>query len=177
MIKNKELVVRPLIKDDANKLVKWLSDPVILQFYEGRDNPFDLKKVHQVFYTQNDQTSRCIIEWEGQAIGYIQYYPLDDDEKRTYGLNEEKGVYYGLDQFIGEEQYQNKGIGTTLIQTMIQFLINEKNVDRIVMDPQVENARALACYEKCGFVKQKLLVKHEWHEGEYRDCWFIMYTA
>lgn len=93
MIKNKELIVRPLIKDDANKLVKWLSDPVILQYYEGRDNPFDLKKVHQVFYTQNDQTSRCIIEWEGQAIGYIQYYPLDDDEKRTYGLNEEKGVY------------------------------------------------------------------------------------
>ncbi len=41
------------------------------------------------------------------------------------------------------------------------------------MDPQCRNARAIACYEKCGFKKIRILPRHEMHEGEMRDCQLV----
>ncbi|MEK4564134.1 GNAT family N-acetyltransferase [Alkalihalobacillus sp. FSL R5-0424] len=177
IIKNHQLHIRPLLKEDAPFLAKWLSDPAVLEFYEGRDNPFDLNKVLETFYKEEGTTIRCLIKWEDQAIGYIQYYEIDDEERSEYGLQEVEGTIYGLDQFIGEEGYRDKGVGTMLVQTMIRNLKKQGHVHSIVMDPQVQNHRALACYEKCGFIKQKLLPSREWHEGEYRDCWLIQYTV
>ena len=85
-------------------------------------------------------------------------------------------VVYGTDQFIGEAEYWNKGIGTQLMQSMLAYLINEKQARKVVMDPQSWNLRAIFCYEKCGFQKIKLLEKHEQHEGQMRDCWLMEYA-
>ncbi len=35
--------LRTLEPSDAGLLVKWLSDPVVLEFYEGRNRPHDLE--------------------------------------------------------------------------------------------------------------------------------------
>ena len=36
------LKVRELEEKDKFLLLKWLSNPLVLEFYEGRDNPFNL---------------------------------------------------------------------------------------------------------------------------------------
>ena len=41
--------MRILKNEDKYLLAKWLSDPNILQYYEGRDNPFTLEKVDKNF--------------------------------------------------------------------------------------------------------------------------------
>nr|WP_318540392.1 GNAT family N-acetyltransferase [Terribacillus saccharophilus] len=164
--------VRSLKCTDITILVKWLSDPEVLTFYEGRDNPFDKNKVKEVFFDLSDAAQKCIFSYENKPIGYVQYYELKKDEKKEFGY-ENKQQIYGMDQFIGETDYWNKGIGTLLVQTMIQFLKKEKEAEAIVMDPQAWNVRAIRCYEKCGFQKVKILPKHEWHEGSYRDCWLM----
>ncbi|RDI37219.1 GNAT family N-acetyltransferase [Falsibacillus pallidus] len=170
---NGRLMVRLLEKEDAWLLAKWLSDPVVLEFYEGRDNPFDMNKVNEKFYQRENGVARCIIEYDDAAIGYIQFYKLEEESRQLYGYEDETELIYGMDQFIGETEYWNKGIGTLLVQSMVDFLIEEKQADRVVMDPQTWNERAVRCYEKCGFKKVKLLPKNEWHEGEFRDCWLI----
>lgn len=48
-----------------------------------------------------------------------------------------------LDQFIGEPQYWNKGIGTGLVTGMVQYLLQEKGTTIATMDPQVRNTRAI----------------------------------
>lgn len=78
-----------------------------------------------------------------------------------------------MDQFIGESGYWNQGIGTLLVRLVVAYLMREKGANRIVMDPQIKNERAIRCYEKCGLKKVKLLPKRELHEGEYRDCWLL----
>ncbi|MET1013829.1 MAG: GNAT family N-acetyltransferase [Paenisporosarcina sp.] len=171
-----ELVVRELKKEDSVLLAKWLSDPVVLEFYEGRDNPFDLNKVKHKFFDQNYDETRCIIEYDGKEIGYLQFYELDDEAISGYGLHASNERVYGMDQFIGEIDFWNRGVGTKLVSATIQYLVDQKQVDKIVMDPQVVNERAIACYEKCGFKKVKILPKSELHEGELRDCWLIEYT-
>lgn len=170
-----EITVRKLDKKDEELLVSWLSNPKLLEYYEGRDRPHDLKMVRECFYVDDDET-RCMVEYHKNPIGYIQFYQLNEETKHEYGYINTGLRVYGMDQFIGETQYWNKGIGTKLVKSMIDYLIHVEKADKIVMDPQVWNVRAIACYEKCGFKKMKLLKEHEKHEGIYRDCWLIEYS-
>jgi aminoglycoside 6'-N-acetyltransferase len=105
------LKVRELELKDNYLLVKWLSDPAVLQYYEGRDNPFDLEKVNKVFYTPEVEEVRCIIEDGENAIGYIQFYQLEQQAMEEYGYTNLKEIIFGTDQFIGEPKYWDKGIG------------------------------------------------------------------
>jgi len=174
---NEKMLVRELGCSDKYLLSKWLSDPEILQYYEGRDNPFDVEKVEQKFFEEETGATRCIIEFEEVSIGYIQFYEVYGDERRTYGYEDSSEIIYGMDQFIGESTYWDKGVGTQLVRAMVAYLIEEKGADRIVMDPQTWNERAIRCYEKCGFKKVKLLPRNELHEGEYKDCCLIEYNS
>ncbi len=175
LFQQEQLLVRKLELNDKYFLAKWLSNPEILQYYEGRDNPFDMEKVEKKFFEEEDDAIRCLIEFDGEPIGYIQFYEVDEEERLIYGYSDSMELIYGMDQFIGESSYWNKGVGTLLIRLMVRYLIEEQGVDGIVMDPQTWNERAIRCYEKCGFEKVKLLPANEWHEGEYRDCWLVEY--
>lgn len=175
-IQHDRVAIRELIVDDKILMAKWLSDPEVLQFYEGRDRPLDLAQVEEDFYGDADDETRCLIQYDESPIGYVQFYPVGDEERRAYGYSDPSEVIYGMDQFIGEPVYWNKGIGTQLVEMVVTYLLAVRKADRIVMDPQTWNERAIRCYEKCGFKKVKLLPKHEWHEGEYRDCWLIEYV-
>lgn len=174
LFKNGKLIVRELESKDNYLLAKWLSNSIVLEYYEGRDNPFDLEKVNKTFYNRESGVTRCMIEYEGVEIGYIQYYLLDEQSSKTYGYDGKETIY-GTDQFIGEIDYWNKGIGKLLVNSMVKFLVGQKQADRVVMEPQTWNERAIKCYENCGFKKVKLLPEHEFHEGQYRDCWLIEY--
>ncbi|WP_433752034.1 GNAT family N-acetyltransferase [Paenibacillus amylolyticus] len=171
-----EITVRFLEIEDEHQLMKWLTDPKVLQYYEGRDRPHDLEMVREHFYNQDDNATRCIVEYGENLIGYIQFYELEEEERTEYGYEDTDEIIYGTDQFIGEVDYWNRGIGTQLVQSMQVYLINEKQARKVVMDPQAWNLRAISCYEKCGFQKIKLLEKHEQHEGQMRDCWLMEYA-
>ncbi|RXZ80974.1 GNAT family N-acetyltransferase [Paenibacillaceae bacterium] len=172
-----ELSVRALEAQDADLLARWLSDPAVLKYYEGRDRPHDRELVEQHFYKGSEGIIRGIILHGASEIGYIQMYEIDEEDREAYGYQDVAGSIYGMDQFIGEPAYWNKGIGSRLIPSVVDYLVNCKGARKIIMDPQTWNVRALRVYEKSGFVKKKLLEKHEWHEGEYRDCWLIEYDA
>ncbi|WP_226665263.1 GNAT family N-acetyltransferase [Metabacillus litoralis] len=173
LFQNGKLKVRKLEEKDKSLLTKWLSDPLVLEYYEGRDNPFDLDKVMEVFFHSKNEEIKCIVEFDCKEIGYIQFYQLEDEMIKELGYINEN--VYGTDQFIGEVGYWNKGIGTLLVKTTVNYLIEHKKADRVVMDPQIRNTRAIKCYVNCGFKTVKVLTNHELHEGEYQDCLLLEY--
>lgn len=173
VMQGEEIGLRQLEAEDAPLLWKWLNDPDVLAYYEGRDRPQSREDIRESFYEEIGEATLCIIQYIGNDIGYLQFYPLEDEERELYGYEADDGVIYGMDQFIGETDYWNRGIGTKLIGEVVQYLFNRHGAGKIVMDPQAWNERAIKVYEKNGFVKKKLLPRHEWHEGEYRDCWLI----
>ena len=177
LCKNEKLTIRSLECIDKNLIVKWLTDSEILQYYEGRDNPYNEKKVEEKFYAGNVNTTRCIIEYYQKPIGYIQYYIISENECEEYGYSNFIGTIFGTDQFIGEANYLGQGIGKDLMKLMIDFLSTVKCAQKIVLDPQTWNKRAIKCYENSGFIKVKLLSKHELHEGELKDCWLMEYNV
>jgi aminoglycoside 6'-N-acetyltransferase len=159
---------------DYSLLAEWLSNQAVLEYYEGRDKSFDLDKVINKFGPRvrgEKQVTPCIIEYERCPIGYIQYYKVDFGE---YGINDEVDIKkyvspYAIDLFIGNTNYWNKGIGTKIVQAIIEYLFKYEKVDAIFIDPQTSNKRAIKCYEKSGFKPIKIIQKRELHEGEYRD--------
>ncbi len=175
LFENENIRVRLLQENDKRLLVKWLTNQLVLEFYEGRDNLFNLEKVNRSFYNQEKGIVRCVVEYDEQSIGYIQYYQINDDTSTIQDYPSQENIY-GLDQFIGEPSYWNRGIGTKLVKAMVNYLMDVKNADRIIMDPQITNERAIKCYEKCGFRKIRILPKNELHEREYRDCWLMEYS-
>ncbi|MGD8189630.1 GNAT family N-acetyltransferase [Brevibacillus ginsengisoli] len=173
------LCVRSLNEKDIPWLVKWLSDPRVLQYYEGRDRVYNEEKVRKKFYPNHPEEvpniNRCLVEYEGSPIGYLQFYPLSVEMLQRYQLPTSEAAY-GMDQFIGEPDYWNQGIGKMVMDSMIGYLSEELKVKRIIVDPRVSNLRAIRCYEKCGFCKRGVLQQHEWHEGVWHDCWLMEYV-
>ncbi|MHA7136343.1 GNAT family N-acetyltransferase [Rossellomorea arthrocnemi] len=170
--RKESLHIRPLEERDKYTLSRWLSDSKVLEFYEGRDRPFTLQMVEEKFLAQRGVVS-CLVEYEGNEIGYLQYYQLDEETMNRYGYTNNDEVIYGTDQFIGEVAYWNQGVGTLLIRATMDYLLERKGVHRLVMDPMTWNTRAIRCYEKCGYSKARILREHELHEGKYHDSWLM----
>jgi aminoglycoside 6'-N-acetyltransferase len=168
-----DLRVRTLGSDDVQDLCRWLSDPAVLEFYEGRDRPLDPETARRCYlWKQGSPVTACIVEWHGRPIGFAQFYPLDAAEKTALGYPPAEPVL-GMDQFIGEPACWNQGIGTRLVAAMVEYLRSVQGAGRVVVDPRIDNPRAIRCYEKCGFRKLRILPGHEMHEGRLRDCWLM----
>ncbi|HYF94185.1 MAG TPA: GNAT family N-acetyltransferase [Symbiobacteriaceae bacterium] len=178
VIQGNGLRIRPLrdCPADIAAMARWLSDPRVLEFYEGRDRPHDEELVRQVFIIGMAGTDEvaCIVEYEGRPLGYVQFYPLDEAGLREYGCS--PGLFtYGMDQFIGEPAYWCRGLGTAMIRLVVDHLVRERGAQRVVMDPVVSNGRAIRAYEKCGFRKVRVLPQKEYAEGCWHDCWLMEY--
>lgn len=158
---------------DYRLMAKWLTDERVLEFYEGRDRPHPYETVVKKYRPRvvGDSPIRaCIIIYRGRATGYVQYYPVLD--AREYGLEEAAGTY-GIDLFIGDPRYWNRGIGSQALSALVDYLLR-LNARRIVIAPHTDNLRAIRAYEKCGFRELKVLPDYELHEGIRRDALLML---
>ncbi|WP_216827608.1 GNAT family N-acetyltransferase [Alkalihalobacterium elongatum] len=170
---NNSLSIRKLMDCEADYklLYKWLNDEVVQEFYEGKSVKHTIEEIYDEFRPRaigEDYVQSCIIKFEKEAIGYLQFYHLQQEEIEEYGASRYEQVY-GIDLFIGEHVYWNKGIGTDVMKLTLHYLFTMQGVHEVFIDPQTWNERAIACYEKCGFQKIKVLPKRELHDGEYKD--------
>ncbi len=181
LIQKDNVLIRKMRSNDADfdLMEKWLTDANVLQYYEGRDHPLTRQQVIDKFGRRaagQDYVIPCIAEYAGVPIGYLQYYELPDTSKVKYGAAGARNVY-GMDLFIGETCYWDQGIGTIMVQALLEYLFKVKEASRILLDPQTWNVRAIRCYEKSGFRKVELLPKNEMHEGILQDSWLMEISA
>ena len=115
----------------------------------------------------------CILQYRGDPVGYLQHYPLPEEDKAEYRLDEVEGVH-AIDMFIGQPELWNQGLGTRFVRLILNYLFKDLSAKRVAIDPQVSNRRAIRCYEKAGFSKIIRLPRHEMHEGKMRTCWLMI---
>lgn len=84
---------------------------------------------------------------------------------------------YAMDQFIGEPEYWNRGIGPEYCRIVCQYLRTEMCADGVILDPRKNNPRAVRVYQKAGFEIIKELPEHELHEGKKEDCLMMEWRA
>ena len=165
------VAVRPLRPQDAPLLLTWMQNPQVLAFYGGRDMAYTPEKIQEDFYAPEEGARRCLVEFEGAPVGYIQIYQLDAQLCQEYHYPYQPGeLLFGIDQFIGEPALWGKQIGRRFLALVLRRLTQEEGAAAVILDPHANNPRALRCYEACGFRKVKFL-----HEGVWEDCWLMEY--
>lgn len=134
------LEFRPLTPDDFPLLLEWLSKEHIKEWWDDGDDT--LEKIARHYGEEEKGLGRFILvatDEEGESpIGYFQHYSVSE------GL-------MGIDQFIGEEAYLGRGIGTRAIRMFVEMIARMHQPTAIILDPSPENSRAIKCYEKAGF--------------------------
>ncbi len=125
---------------DFPQMFEWLSKEHIKQWWNDGDDT--LEKVTLHYGEKSDDVKRFILvemkEEIEKPIGYFQYYFAP-------------GNQIGIDQFIGEENYLDKGVGEKTIKMFIELIMRRHKSKAIVLDPSPDNKRAIRCYEKVGF--------------------------
>ena len=173
LIKKSGLVIRNMknCPNDFKLMVQWLNEPHVSEFY---GKPLDLDEVIEKYLPRINEDGKivpCIIEYDGSSLGYLQFYQLTETQKLELTLSPNIPTC-GLDLFIGTPHCLNQGIGTMSVMAMLEYLM-EIGIRRVVLDPLVDNARAIRCYEKCGFRKQRILSHHQLYDGVYLDSWLM----
>ncbi|MBY6035978.1 acetyltransferase [Fictibacillus nanhaiensis] len=154
---NECILIRNMQREDYPIMHKWLNDPLVLKYYE--EPPSSLDAIRLKFNQRiegNHYVRPFIIDYEDKAIGYIQFYEIQEEKRIEYGFDEERNMY-GIDQFIGETKMWGLGIGTYMILKMLELLKRERSASRVLLEVKKTNMRAIACYKKCGFVIVKEL--------------------
>jgi len=173
-----DVAVRPM-RDQSEEyqiLARWLTDDRVLEWIYGRDNPYPLERVLAKYRSRvlrETDVRVCLIEHGGTTVGFIQYFPVREiSDVESYGLTEGAGVW-GLDMWIGEPELWSQGIGSKALRLVIDYLFARDDAVKLVIDPRIDNPRAVRAYEKAGFHRARILPGHELHEGLQRDAWLM----
>jgi aminoglycoside 6'-N-acetyltransferase len=143
--------------DDYALLARWRRAPHVAEWWDTAQPELGLDGVTAKYRSRarsEDPTTACIIEVEGQPVGYIQFYPWQayQAEMRDIGFELPVG-YWGVDIFIGEPDYLDRGYGSRAVSLTSGYLVEERGAAGVALVVARDNVRAHRAYEKAGLVR------------------------
>jgi len=163
MIEGKLVNLRPHEVGDAERNARWWSDPEF-QWFMGRRYDVPLAAAEATTREIAASAGRYGELWlaietkDGQHIGNCGLSGVVAENRRA-----ELGVS------IGDRENRGRGYGTDAVRTLVRFAFEEMNLNRVGLEVFAYNARAIACYRKCGFVAEGRLREAHYARGEYHD--------
>jgi aminoglycoside 6'-N-acetyltransferase len=156
--------------DDFVLLQRWRSAPHVAEWWDSAQTELDLDGVIAKYRPRTrleDPTTACIIEVAGLPIGYIQFYPWAAyaDEMREIGFELPYG-YWGVDIFIGERDYLDRGFGSRAVSLTHRYLVEERGAVGVALVVARDNNRAQRAYEKAGLVRLSEVLDTDTRAGE-----------
>jgi putative acetyltransferase len=67
------------------------------------------------------------------------------------------------------DAYAGRGVGSALMAAVVDLAERWWNIKRLELSVYADNARAIALYERFGFVREGLFKAYAWRDGEYAD--------
>lgn len=142
------------------------SDTLMIEFREANINDLELleywgRKKHVIENAPGDWNweyelkrkpfwrEQLIVEFDKAPIAFVQIIDPFHEETHYWGEIEENKR--AIDIWIGEEENFNKGYGTKIMNLVIDRCFQQNEVTGIVIDPMVENVKAIRFYKKLGF--------------------------
>ena len=157
--------LRPLETSDLDRYVTWMNDPDVTRFLAGPARyPFSRADEEEWLTAAMRRTKppeiTLAIETsaESRHIGTVSLHAVSAEERKA-----------GFGIMIGDKESWSHGFGTDAILALLRFAFDEMNLNRIYLDVDEDNARAIACYRKCGFVEEGRKLQDRFLGGRYTD--------
>lgn len=163
MYLGKKTRLREYRKEDIPKVQRFINDPEIRSL---------LHVGIPYLYTLEDE-----MKWyeEITALKDTYTFAIETIGDKKYiggcGVNrvDWKNSVAEVGIFIGDKDFLGKGYGTDAMQTLISFIFNEMNINKIKLKVFSFNKPAIRSYEKCGFKVEGVLRQEIYRDGSYHD--------
>ncbi len=123
----------PLAASDAEALRAIRRDPRVAERWDELEPDFPLH--------DEPESTRYTIHHDGEIAGMIQFGEETEPKYR----------HASIDIFVAPA-HQGRGVGSEAVQLVVDHLLGECGHHRLTIDPAADNAAAIACYAKAGFV-------------------------
>ncbi len=161
-LRGDQVYLRPLEPDDAPIVHAWYED-VRVAVPMG-DLPISLARRRQRYEKAVDSEGTDVFRFvicrldDDRAVGRIDLFEID----RGNG-----SLAFGL--AIGEPSMWGMGLGTDAVNAMTDFAFGQLRMERVWLDTDALNTRALAAYAKAGFVREGVLRRAWFQDGRWSD--------
>lgn len=139
--------VTPLTFDHAALLHKWLQEPHVMKFWDDGDRLLEDVINH---YHSRSGVKSWIASFNETPFAYLQIYFVTEHHELSFWRSK-KYTTIGLDFFIGEPSFLEKGLAIPLLVCFIDQMLLDYLPFRLLVDPDVNNAKAARIYDKMGF--------------------------
>jgi len=150
---------RPVLSEDLPLLADWMARPHWREWWGDPEQELDKirKKIEG-----RDTTKPFIFQIDGRDAGYIQVWYVKDQQEADVVAAYPWMVLLpmeavGVDLSIADASQLSKGHGTKVLQAFVGKLRRE-GYNRIVIDPDPANRRAVKAYRKAGFKEMEDLL-------------------
>jgi aminoglycoside 6'-N-acetyltransferase len=135
---------RPMSAHDLPMVRAWQAAPHVREWWD--DEPLTLASEDE------PATDQYIVAIDGQPFAYLQCYQQSAYPEN--GLGTHPPGTRGIDQFIGEPDMVGRGHGSAFVRAFVDALLTA-GVPRVITDPSLANARAIAANTKAGFRRER----------------------
>jgi aminoglycoside 6'-N-acetyltransferase len=153
----RRLLLRAGQRADAAALHRIRCQPSVKQWWGVAHS-----KEHEIAAELRGESDEVlfVIEVDGEVAGSIQYSEENEPDYRQAGID----IYLS-------EAFQGRGLGAEAIAVLAGYLIDERGHHRLTIDPAVDNAGAIASYERVGFRRVGVMRCYERApDGSWRDA-------
>jgi aminoglycoside 6'-N-acetyltransferase len=138
---------RPFTADDLPLMARWLQRPHMAEWWGDPDQQLAIVRAD----IDDPAMDQYLVLFADTPFAYLQCYRMthwnDCFGPQPVGT-------LGIDQSIGEADMVGRGHGSAFIRQFTDALL-AAGTPRIVTDPAPGNGRAIRCYEKAGFHRDR----------------------
>ncbi|EAV43582.1 aminoglycoside 6'-N-acetyltransferase [Stappia aggregata IAM 12614] len=143
---------RPVTAEDLPMLATWMARPHWRHWWGDPEE--ELNNIRDMVEGR-DTTRPFIFQEGGVDKGYIQVWFVGDQQGSTFAVDYPwldllPAEAVGVDLSIAAEEDVSRGLGTRTLQAFVHEL-REQGHERIIIDPDPANLRAVKAYRKAGF--------------------------
>jgi aminoglycoside 6'-N-acetyltransferase len=147
------LAFRPMARADLPQLRRWLAEPHVAEWWDSGE-----ETVEGVEAAAGERVGRAhpvrpwIVEVGGQAVGFLQWYRVEDELDWFPGVEIPPGTV-AMDLAIGDPQRIGRGLGRRIVLEFVHHVLRAAAPDspEVWIDPNPRNERAVRCYRAVGF--------------------------
>ena len=156
---------RPIELEDEALLRRWVNDPMVWRRLRIRPPVNAVSECEWIENLGKDPTRTVFgiaVKEDRRLIGTVGLVQIQAAERSA-----ELGVK------IGEVAYWERGYGREAVQLMVRYGFEELNLNRIGLQVNSDNWRAIRCYQKAGFVHEGCLSQAAYRNGRYQDVYLF----